>query len=222
MIIQEYLSDINSAKTDNTSAEQLENILITTAKLCLKIRTTRRHKRTYSRSNKKWFDKECRLKRHELRKLSNEKHRDPLNTTLCEKYQVVLQYKRNEYYNNKLSELEDTTYNLDTKIYWNCFKSMDDSIKYKDTPPIAEENWMNYFQCRHSNKPLTYDQQNVVNELRTREDIVMQSRPLDYFITEAEISKAARKLKNNKSAYSEKIRNEMIKASLPTLLPATC
>ena len=78
---------------------------------------------------------------------------------------------------------------------------------------------MNYFQCLHSNRPLTYDQQNVVNELRTREDIVMQSRPLDYFIIEAELSKAARKLKNNKSAYSDKIRSEMIKASLPTLLP---
>ena len=96
---------------------------------------------------------------------------------------------------------------------------MDDSTKYKDAPPITEENWMNYFQCLHSNKPLTYDQQNVVNELRTREDIVMQSRPLDYFITEAEISKEARKLKSNKSAYSDKIRNEMIKTSLPTLLP---
>ena len=106
MIIHEYLSDINSAKNVNTSAEQVENILITTAKRCLKIRTTRRHKRTYSRSNKKWFDKECRLKRHELRKLSNEKHRDPLNTTLREKYHIVLQqykklpaHKRNEYYN---------------------------------------------------------------------------------------------------------------------------
>ena len=61
---------------------------------------------------------------------------------------------------------------------------MDDTIKYKDTPPIAEENWMNYFQCLHSNKPLTSEQQKVVNELRTREDILMQSRPLDYFITE--------------------------------------
>ena len=90
---------------------------------------------------------------------------------------------------------------------------MDDSIKYKDTPPIAEENWMNYFQGLHSNNHLlTTGQQNVVNELRTREDILMQSRPLDYFITEAEISKAARKLKNNKSAYSDKIRNEMIKS----------
>ena len=68
---------------------------------------------------------------------------------------------------------------------------MDDSIKCKDTPPIAEQSWMNYFQCLHSNKPPTYDQQNVVKELRTREDIVMA---LDYFITQAEISKAARKL----------------------------
>ena len=52
MIIQEYLNEVNSAKNVNTSAEQVENILITTAKRCLKIRTTRRHKRTYSRSKK--------------------------------------------------------------------------------------------------------------------------------------------------------------------------
>ena len=90
MKIQEYLSDINSANNVNTSTEQVENILITTAKRCLKIRTTRRHKRTYSRSNKKWFDRECRLKTHELRKLSNEKHRDPLNTTLREKYHTIV------------------------------------------------------------------------------------------------------------------------------------
>ena len=64
------------------------------------------------------------LKRHELRKLSNEKHRNPLNTTLREKYHIVLQqYKkllthtRNEYYNNKVSELEDITYNLNTRNF---------------------------------------------------------------------------------------------------------
>ena len=49
MIIQEYLTDINSATNINTSAEQVENIVITTAKRCLKIKTTRRHKHTYSR-----------------------------------------------------------------------------------------------------------------------------------------------------------------------------
>ena len=41
----------------------------------------------------------------------------------------------------------------------------------------------------------------------------MQPRPgLDYPITEIEIRTAVKKLKNNKSPYSDKIRNEMIKA----------
>ena len=53
---------------------------------------------------------------------------------------------------------------------------MDDSIKYKDTPPIAEENWMNYFQCLHSIS-------SVCILIRTQEDILMQSQPLHYFIT---------------------------------------
>ena len=42
----------------------------------------------------------------------------------------------------------------------------------------------------------------------------MQPRPLDYPITELEIRKAVKRLKINKSPYSDKIRNEMIKASL--------
>ena len=44
------------------------------------------------------------LKKTRIKEIVNEKHRDPLNTTLCEKYQVFLQqykklltHKRNEY-----------------------------------------------------------------------------------------------------------------------------
>ena len=45
------------------------------------------------------------------------------------------------------------------------------------------------------------------------------ARPLDFMITEREIRKAAEKLKNNKSPFSDKIRNEIIKASIDTLMP---
>ena len=38
-------------------------------------------------------------------------------------------------------------------------------------------------------------------------------------ITEREIRKAAEKLKNNKSPFSDKISNKMIKASIDTLMP---
>ena len=94
------------------------------------------------------------LKRHELRKLSNEKHRDPLNDKIRVKYHTTLQqykkllnHKRSEYYNLKISELENITYNSssDTRTFWNCVNPMDDSIKYEVTPPISEANWLNYF-----------------------------------------------------------------------------
>ena len=46
-------------------------------------------------SNKKCFEKECRFKRHELRKLANKKQQDTLNTTMHEQYHDTLaQYKK--------------------------------------------------------------------------------------------------------------------------------
>ena len=76
---------------------------------------------------------------------------------------------------------------------------------------------MKHFQSLHSNDPLNSDQQNLINELRKQEDNKMQSRPLDFFITEAEIRTAVKKIKNNKSPYSDKIRNEM-KTSLNEMI----
>jgi len=85
--------NIGISWTVNTSLDAVETILITTAKRCLKIRVVKK-RHIKSSSNKKRFDKECRLKRHELRKLANLKHRDPLNITLRQGYHTVLkQYK---------------------------------------------------------------------------------------------------------------------------------
>ena len=92
-------------------------------------------------------------------------------------------------------------------------------MKQKVTPEISEENWLRHFQSLHSNDLLNPDQQNVVNELQKQQDNKMQSRPLDYPITEFEIRTTVKKMKNNKSPYSDKIRNEMIKASLNEMMP---
>ena len=185
-----------------------------------------KHKRIKSSSNKKWFNRECRFKRHELRKLSNQKHRDPLNSTLRKEYHAVLtQYKtllyskKNEYYNAKILELEDSAEHTDTTKFWKCLKSMDDTIKVKDDPLVSEENWLLHFQSLHSNEPLNPAQQLICNELREHEDRKKQYCPLHYLITETEIRTAAKKLKNNKTPFSNKIRNEMIEASLHDMMP---
>ena len=56
-----------------------------------------------------------------MRKLSNQKHGDPLNPILREEYHAVqaqyktlLNSKKNEYYNTKILELEDSAEHTDT------------------------------------------------------------------------------------------------------------
>ena len=137
-LIRDYIAGDTFNENTELSLEKVENILITTAKCCLKIRAGKTCKRIKSLSNKKWFDKECRLKRHELRKLANKKHQDPLNTIIREQYHDTLaQYKKllnskkNDYLNAKIFELEKTADNSDAKTYRQCLKckSMGDTGK---------------------------------------------------------------------------------------------
>ena len=134
-------------------------------------------------------------------------------------YHISLALLRmNEYYNAKISELEKTADNSGATTFWTCLKSMDDTRKEKGVPLVSEENWLQYFRSLHSNELLNPAQQTICNELGENERHGQESRPLDYPINENEIRKAAKKLKNNKSPFSDKIRNEMIKASIDTLM----
>ena len=133
-----------------------------------------------------------------------------MNTTIREQYHGTLaQYKKllnctkKDYHNAKISELEKTADNSDAKTFWQCLKSMDDTRKGEDVPSISEENWLQYFHNLHSNEPLNPAQQNICNEQRQNECHGQHSRPLDFMITEREIRKAAEKLKNNKSPFSD-------------------
>ena len=96
---------------------------------------------------------------------------------------------------------------------------MDDSRKETSTPPISEESSLSHFQSLHSNEPLNSHQEAIIDELTRLEDATTQSHVLDYIITELEIRTAVNKLKNNKSSYSDRIKNEMIKSSLNELMP---
>ena len=134
-----------------------------------------------------------------------------MNTTIREQYRGTLaQYKKllnstkKDFHNAKISELEKTANNSDAKTFWQCLKSMDDTRKGKDVQSISEENCLQYFHNLHSNEPLSPAQQNICDEQGQNECHGQHSRPLDFMITEREIRKAAEKLKNNKSPFSDK------------------
>ena len=225
ILIREFME--RNTENANVSLDDAVNILTATSKICLKIKTKRSRKRIRITSNKKWFDRECRLKRHELRKLSNQKHRDPLNSVLREKfhktlndYKKVLDSKRKEFQKEKTLQLDELALNSDKASFWRCLKSMNDTIDENVPAPISEETWLNHFQSLHFNDPGTsINHQGVYDEVLSLEKEKEQLNYLDQEVTEQEIRQAVKKLKTKKSPFVDKIRNETIKASLDSLIP---
>ena len=83
---------------------------------------------------------------------------------------------------------------------------------------ISEEQWLSHFQTLHSKHSLNESQHNVIKTLNIEELNKNQYANLDHPISDSEIRNAAKKLKKNKSAYSDRIKNEMIKCSTHVLL----
>ena len=100
----------------NQCINEFQNIILEASKKSLKIRKTKRRSKINNVANKKWFDKDCRLKRHHLRKLANQKHRNPTNTeirneyhTALKDYKNTLQIKKNKFHQDKIEQLENAT-----------------------------------------------------------------------------------------------------------------
>ena len=96
---------------------------------------------------------------------------------------------------------------------------MNNTIDENAPAPISEETWLDHFQSLHSKNPRISMHEHEVYELQSLENEKEQINNLDHEITEQEIRQAVKKLKNKKSAFVDKIRNEMIKASLEPLMP---
>ena len=141
----------------NISLENAMKILTETSKLRVKIKAKKTYKRIKKSSNKKWFDCECRLKRHELRKVSNEKHRDPLNSEVRERYhktlndyKKLLDTKKRGFHKEKTLQLDELAINPDKASFWICLNSMSDTLNENIPAPISEESWLDHFKSLHS------------------------------------------------------------------------
>ena len=69
-----------------TATNQFTNIMTEAAKRSLKLSSQKKSKR--KPITKKWFDYDCKTLRSSLKKLSNKKHRNPLDTELRKEYHV--------------------------------------------------------------------------------------------------------------------------------------
>ena len=203
----------------NISLENAMKILTETSKLCVKIKAKKTYKRIKKSSNKKWFDCECRLKRHELRKVSNEKHRDPLNSEVRERYhktlndyKKLLDTKKREFHKEKTLQLDELAINPDKAPFCNCSNSMNDTLNENIPTPISEESWLDHFKSLHSIDPRNSTRENEIYREHERNSLTISTvRQLrgKYLSSGEEI----KKIRNHK------ILSEMIKASLEPLMP---
>jgi hypothetical protein len=210
----------------NNCVTEFQNILTDAAKKSLKIRKKKTRRKINNPMNKKWFDKECRFKRHELRKLANQKHRDPTNLAIRETYhnalktyKETLKRKREQFQNDKLTELEKAT-KENPDSFWKTLRNTSDEEMNDNDPNITPkgDDWLDHFSKLHDNPKLTKEHETIVKNLDEKEKHRDKNITLDTEITESEIMKIATKLKLKKAAYSDKIKNEMIKSSVDILI----
>ena len=134
--IQHFLINEYSTNSDgiNNCLNDFEDIILEAGMKRLKIKKVTRRRKIRNTTNKKWFDKECRFKRHTVRKIANKKHKDPQNLNLRNSYHEVLKdykntlrRKKDEFYQQKLNELESAA-EKNPQSFWKVLKTVDDEI----------------------------------------------------------------------------------------------
>lgn len=225
-LINDFLTE-DFEQTDtgiSIAVSKVESILCGAAKNSLKRKKVRQRRKVTNNINKKWFDKECRFKRHEVRKLANLKRRDPLNNTVrnmfhsvLKEYRNLLKTKQRNYRNEKINQLSGT--NVCSQTFWKTFKTLPEKQNQETLPPVNQNELISHFEKLHSKPNMNHTRQrSIVNELKNMERCKTNLSELDYPISDKEIRQAARKLKNKKAAFSDLIKNEMIKASYDILM----
>ena len=227
LLIDEFLSTDfeESQRGIDFAVQKVQAILLEASKRSLKRKVVKRRRRISHVIKKKWFDKECRLKRHEVRKLANLKHRDPMNSNVREEfkdklkeYRTLLKTKQNRYRDDKLNQLSESDKN--SKTFWDILKSVPETIDEESTPPVEESEWLNHFGKLHSSpSELNSQQRHVLDKLKLMEkESVNYLCDLDFIISDEELKASVKSLKYKKACYSDLIKNEMIKASYGPLI----
>ena len=94
-------------------------------------------------NNDKWFDEECKNLRKKLRKLSNQKHRNPENLSLRinygesqKQYRKTPQKKKEHHIRNQPNEIEES---IESKHFWENWKTLN---KQQHEEPLLHSFWL--------------------------------------------------------------------------------
>ena len=165
--------------------------------------------------DEKWFDLECKRLRRSFRNLSNQKHREPDNQQIRNKYlQTLKQYrhtiklKKTQHTKQQLTEMEDA---LDSNKFWENWKHLNKPHK-EDLAIQNGDIWKTHFETLYRDITPNESQNSINKKLELLESIIKdQQNPLDLPITERELQIKIKALQPKKACGADGILNEMIK-----------
>ena len=208
----------------NNCVSEFEDMIIDASKRSCKIKKKKHRRKLTNIANKKWFDGECRIQRHQLRKLANQKHREPTNTYLrdtyhnmLKTYKQTLKRKKDKFHEDKISEIIKAT-ETDLNTFWKVLKTTSDNLETKSKDSPKEDELLNHFQQLHSTHNLNIEHDNIIENLKSIERSRDQFEELDAPITENELMNKVKKIKLKKATYSDRISNKIIKSSFDILI----
>jgi hypothetical protein len=235
-IITKFIDEDTEQLCTNKLAEACTAIIQNVANGCL--RKSKMYKKNKKRENK-WFDTELKdlrkSLRHESRKIKNgiptKVDLDKLNF-LSKTYKRACKIKYNDFRKKLILEVENINKN-NPKEGWEALKKLK-GREYQSNN-ITPNNWYNHYKNLNSMKydflNIREEQNNEIDQIIKQENIAGNESlllkqeniagneslllNLDKDISECEYTKAVRKLKNNKSAGLDLVRNEIIKSMNP-------
>lgn len=215
------ITDINTERAVNDAAASLANIFTHAADISLRKSIKKKGKRNIK--HKKWYNTELRYMRQHLvnyGKIYSKFPKDPQVKNhfykLYREYNKQRKFKRKEYKNNLLHELESMSDN-NPKQYWSMLNELQEKQYDSSNDCIPPSKWLKHFQGLNEGKEKFRSR---VNELENKLKILEKEicfNELDFPISEKEIDVAISQLKLNKSPGLDNVSNNMIKSSKSTL-----
>ena len=188
-------------------------------------------RRTFKKCNKKrkpkYFDIDIRKANKELHKLSREVSNNHQNRQLRQnfykkrkEFKKAVKSKIKLYKDSLVNKLNDTSLS-DPSEYWNIIQELSKlhSEKSNNSEHIKPEVWIDHFKGLMTGDMPDSPVANEVKSFLENKENWHIFNELSYKITSSEISKAIKKLKNNKACGDDMILNEMLKTGEPILNP---
>ena len=156
-----------------------------------------------------------------LKHVSNQKHKEPYNKItklnyhhMNKEYKHLLKQKKWKHQNYKMEELVNSS---NPRKFWLTLKKLSTKSANSQDLSVLVGKLYTRFQNLHS-KPHSgqYSEihRNTLKVLDEQDTSLLQSDTLDKPITESEVRKVVKLLKNEKAAGFDKIWNEMLKSGI--------